>query len=57
MTQIPSAPKLTRRTMLKATAATGGGLILSFSIPRLTVALAAEFERGFRPERVHPHRS
>ena len=42
MTSISSVPKLTRRTMLKATAAAGGGLILSVSIPRLSAALAAE---------------
>ena len=56
MTPISSAPKLTRRTMLKATAAAGGGLILSVSIPRLSAALAAE-QRGFRAQRFCPHRS
>jgi isoquinoline 1-oxidoreductase subunit beta len=40
MTSISSVPKLTRRTMLKATAAAGGGLILSVSIPRFSAALA-----------------
>ena len=42
MTQISFAPTLTRRTMLKATAAAGGGLILSVSLPRLDAALAAD---------------
>ncbi len=55
MTQISFAPKLTRRTLLKATAATGGGLILSVSLPRLNAALAAEL--GFRPKRFRAHRS
>ena len=54
MTSISSVPKLTRRTMLKATAAAGGGLILSVSIPRLSAALAG---RGFRAERFRAHRS
>ena len=49
MTPISSAPKLTRRTMLKATAAAGGGLILSVSIPRLNAALAAEPDADFAP--------
>ncbi len=49
MTQIASAPKLTRRAMLKATAAAGGGLILSVSIPRLNAALAAESDADFAP--------
>jgi isoquinoline 1-oxidoreductase subunit beta len=39
MTSISSVPKLARRTMLKATVAAGGGLILSVSIPRLSAAL------------------
>jgi isoquinoline 1-oxidoreductase subunit beta len=41
-TSISSTPKLTRRTMLKATAAVGGGLMLSVSLPRLSAALAAD---------------
>jgi isoquinoline 1-oxidoreductase subunit beta len=49
MAQMSSAPKLTRRTMLKATAAAGGGLILSVSLPRLTAALAAEAPADFAP--------
>ena len=49
MTQISSVPKLSRRTLLKATAAAGGGLILSVSIPRLGAALAAEQDAGFAP--------
>jgi isoquinoline 1-oxidoreductase subunit beta len=49
MTQISSVPKLSRRTLLKATAAAGGGLILSVSIPRLHAALAAEPPANFAP--------
>ena len=49
MMQISSARKLTRRTMLKATATAGGGLILSVSIPRLSAALAAEPPADFAP--------
>ena len=49
MTRISSVPKLTRRTLLKATAAAGGGLILSVSIPRLNTALAAESNADFAP--------
>jgi isoquinoline 1-oxidoreductase subunit beta len=49
MTPISSAPKLTRRTILKVTVAVGGGLMLSVSIPRLKAALAAEAPAGFAP--------
>jgi isoquinoline 1-oxidoreductase subunit beta len=49
MTQISSAPKLTRRTILEATAAASGGLILSLSVPRLNAALAAEPDADFAP--------
>ena len=49
MTPISSARKLTRRTMLKATAAAGGGLMLSVSLPRLNAALAAEAPADFAP--------
>jgi isoquinoline 1-oxidoreductase subunit beta len=49
MMQISSAPKLTRRTLVKATAAAGGGLILSVSIHRLNAALAAESNVDFAP--------
>ena len=49
MTPISSARKFTRRTMLKATAAAGGGLMLSVSIPRLNAALAAEPDADFAP--------
>ena len=49
MTPTSFTPKLTRRTMLKATAAAGGGLILSLSIPRLNAALAAEPNADFAP--------
>jgi isoquinoline 1-oxidoreductase beta subunit len=49
MTPTSSAPKLTRRTMLKATAAAAGGLILGLSIPRLNPAIAAESNADFAP--------
>ena len=49
MTQISSVPNLSRRTLLKVTAAAGGGLILSVSIPRLGAALAAESPADFAP--------
>jgi isoquinoline 1-oxidoreductase subunit beta len=49
MIPISSAPNLTRRTMLKATAAAGGGLILSVSLPRLNAALAADTPADFAP--------
>jgi isoquinoline 1-oxidoreductase subunit beta len=49
MTPFSSAPKLTRRTMLKATAAAGGGLILGVFIPRLNAALAVESNANFAP--------
>jgi isoquinoline 1-oxidoreductase beta subunit len=49
MTESSSTRKLTRRTMLKATAAAGGGLVLSVSIPRLNAALAAEPNADFAP--------
>jgi isoquinoline 1-oxidoreductase beta subunit len=49
MNPFSSARKLTRRTMLKATAAVGGGLILSVSVPRLDAVLAAEPPADFSP--------
>jgi isoquinoline 1-oxidoreductase beta subunit len=49
MTQISSAPKLSRRAMLKATAAAGGSLMLGVSIPRLAPAYAAESNADFEP--------
>ena len=49
MTSISSAPKLTRRALVKATAAAGGGLILSLSFPRLRAVVAAEPDAGFAP--------
>jgi isoquinoline 1-oxidoreductase subunit beta len=49
MTQISSAPKLTRRTMLKATAAAGGSLLLGVYIPRLAPVFAAEPNADFAP--------
>ena len=55
MTPTSSAPKLTRRTMLRATAAAGGGLILSVSIPRLNAAIAAKLNADFDVERFRAH--
>src|SRR5271154_3560582 len=49
MTPTSSSPKLTRRTMLKATAAAGGGLLLNLSIPGLNAALAGEPDADFAP--------
>ena len=49
MTPISSAPKLTRRTLVKATAAAGGALVLSLSFPRLNAVLAAEPDADFAP--------
>jgi isoquinoline 1-oxidoreductase subunit beta len=49
MIPISSAPKLTRRTMLKATAAVGAGLVLSVSLPRLNAVLATEPDSDFEP--------
>jgi isoquinoline 1-oxidoreductase subunit beta len=49
MTSISSAQKLTRRALVKATAAASGGLILSLCFPRLNGALAAESNADFAP--------
>src|SRR5271154_5799249 len=49
MTPTSSSPKLTRRTLLKASAAAGGGLILSLSLPGLNSAFAAESNADFAP--------
>jgi isoquinoline 1-oxidoreductase subunit beta len=49
LTSISCAPKLTRRTLVKATAAAGAGLILSLSFPRLNTVLAAESNADFAP--------
>jgi isoquinoline 1-oxidoreductase subunit beta len=49
MTPSSSIRKLTRRAMLKATAAAGGGLMLGVSIPRLAPAFAAESDADFAP--------
>jgi isoquinoline 1-oxidoreductase subunit beta len=43
------ASKPTRRTLLRATVATGGALILSFSFPRFNAVLAAEPDADFAP--------
>src|ERR1700685_3971973 len=49
MTPSSSIRKLTRRAMLKATAAAGGGLMLGVSSPRLAPAFAAESDADFAP--------
>ncbi len=49
MTRITSAPKLSRRSLMKATAAAGGALVLSLSFPRLNAVLAAEPNADFAP--------
>jgi isoquinoline 1-oxidoreductase beta subunit len=49
MTSISLAQKFTRRALVKATAAAGGGLILSLSFPRLNAVLAAESNADLTP--------
>ncbi len=49
MTRSPSPRSFTRRTIVKATAAAGGGLMLGLAIPRLAPALAAEASADFAP--------
>jgi isoquinoline 1-oxidoreductase subunit beta len=49
MTPSSSTRRFTRRTMLKATAAAGGGLMLGLTIPRLPAAFAAESNADFSP--------
>jgi isoquinoline 1-oxidoreductase subunit beta len=49
MASISSAPKLSRRTFVKATAAAGGALVLSLSFFRLNTVLAAESNADFAP--------
>jgi isoquinoline 1-oxidoreductase subunit beta len=57
MTRSPSPRSFTRRTIVKATVAAGGGLMLGLAIPRLTPAFAAETSADFAPNafiRIHP---
>ncbi len=49
MTPSSSTRSFTRRTILKATAAAGGGFVLGVSIPRLPAAFAAEPNADFAP--------
>jgi isoquinoline 1-oxidoreductase beta subunit len=49
MTRSSPTRTLTRRAMLKATSAAGGGLVLGVSIPRLPRAFAAEPDADFAP--------
>ena len=49
MTPSSSTRRFTRRAMLKATAAAGGGLMLGLTIPRLPAAFAAESNADFSP--------
>ena len=50
MTRSPSPRSFTRRTIVKATVAAGGGLMLGLAIPRLTPAFAAETSADFAPD-------
>ena len=49
MTRSPSPRSFTRRTIVKATVAAGGGLMLGLAIPRLAPAFAAETSADFAP--------
>ena len=49
MTRSSSTRTFTRRAMVKATVAAGGGLMLGVSIPRLAPAFAAETSADFAP--------
>ena len=49
MTRSPSPRSFTRRAIVKATVAAGGGLMLGLAIPRLTPAFAAETSVDFVP--------
>ncbi len=49
MTRSPSPRSFTRRTIVKATAAAAGGLMLGLAIPRLAPAFAAETSADFAP--------
>ena len=49
MTRSSSTRTFTRRAMVKATVAAGGGLVLGVSIPRLPRAFAAEPDADFAP--------
>ena len=49
MTRSSSPRSFTRRTIVKATVAAGGGLMLGLAIPRLAPAFAAETSADFAP--------
>jgi isoquinoline 1-oxidoreductase subunit beta len=49
MTQSSSPRSFTRRAIVKATVAAGGGLMLGLAIPRLAPAFAAETSADFAP--------
>src|SRR5579871_4443359 len=50
MTRSSSPRSFTRRAIVKATVAAGGGLMLGVAIPRLAPAFAAETSADFAPD-------